>query len=252
MDSDDWLSEDFSRFLDCLEACEKQGGADLIITNYIYDHAGKENNSPIRFDNALPAGRIFSWEETKNFRTNQVLMIHACTYRTELLKNRGLQLPKHIFYEDNLFIYGNLPDAKRLYYYDSDLYHYFIGRSDQSVQENVLLSRYRHQLEATKLCFTALHLDSIDEPQKLKYMKHEMFILFSIAIVAARLNGNETVEQAEKDLVEMWEKCREFDAKWADYFRYKSALRFLGVKGKAGRKMVRAIYRVAHAVVNFN
>jgi 7,8-dihydropterin-6-yl-methyl-4-(beta-D-ribofuranosyl)aminobenzene 5'-phosphate synthase len=39
VDSDDWLSEDFPRFLDLLEDCDRKGGVDLFVTNYHYDHA---------------------------------------------------------------------------------------------------------------------------------------------------------------------------------------------------------------------
>lgn len=48
-------------------------------------------------------------------------MIHACTFRTALLRETDLQMPKHTFYEDNYMVYGNLRSAERLYYMNLDL-----------------------------------------------------------------------------------------------------------------------------------
>ena len=39
VDSDDTLSPDFPKFLDALEECERQGGVDMVVTNYYYVHS---------------------------------------------------------------------------------------------------------------------------------------------------------------------------------------------------------------------
>ena len=89
VDSDDWV-QDFSRFLDTLEEIDRQGGVDLFVTNYYYEHADGKGNRSINFSNALPEDRIFTWAETRPFRVDQILMIHACTFRTPL---RAVCLP---------------------------------------------------------------------------------------------------------------------------------------------------------------
>ena len=249
VDSDDWLSDDFPHFLDRLEACDRQGGVDLFVTNYHYDHADGKGDRSINFSNALPEGRIFGWAETKPFRVDQILMIHACTFRTELLRQTGLEMPKHTFYEDNYMIYGNLQAVERMYYMNADLYRYFIGREGQSVQEDVMKRRYTHQLKATELCFQAFHLDSIPNRRKRAYLKHEMFIMFGISILYARLNQT---EQADRDLEQMWERCRRYDWKWAEHFHRKTALKYICIPGRHGAAFVKFMYRFAHCVVRFN
>ena len=249
VDSDDWLSEDFPCFLDQLEECEQQGGVDLFVTNYHYDHADGKGDRSINFSNALPQGRIFSWAETKPFHVDQILMVHTCTFRTALLRKTGLEMPKHTFYEDNYMVYGNLRYTERLYYMNVNLYRYFIGREGQSVQEDVMMKRYRHQIKSTELCFTAFHLDEITNSQKRNYLKHELFIMFGIAILFTRLNQT---PQAENDLNQMWLRYQAFDTKWANHFRYHSLLRFISIPGKRGAAIVRFIYKLAHRVVRFN
>ena len=249
VDSDDWLSDDFPLFLDTLDALDRQGGVDLLVTNYYYEHADGKGDRSINFSNALPEERIFGWGETRPFRVDQILMIHACTFRTELLRQTGLTMPKHTFYEDNYMVYGNLRSAERMYYMNLDLYRYFIGRAGQSVQEDVMKKRYAHQLKATELCFTAYHLDELKDRRKLSYCRHELFIMFGISILYARLNGS---AQAEADLAQLWENCYAFDAKWAEHFRKRTALRFVCIPGKGGAAVVRLMYKVAHSVVRFN
>ena len=249
VDSDDWLSEDFPIFLDELEKCEQQGGVDLFITNYFYTHPDAEGDRSICFANALPEGRIFTWEETKAFRIHQILMIHACTYRTEMLRKTGLEMPVHTFYEDNYMIYGNLRNVRRMYYLNRDLYRYYIGREGQSVQEDVMKRRYQHQIRVTELCFRAFHLDDIVEERKKAYLKHEMFMMFAIAVLYARLNRT---PEADREAQRMWDACRVFDRKWADHFRKRTPLCLLCIPGKGGAAFAEFIYRVAHRFLRFN
>ena len=187
--------------------------------------------------------------DARPFRPDQILMIHTCTFRTELLRTTGLVMPKHTFYEDNYMVYGNLKNVHRLYYMNCDLYRYAIGREGQSVQQDVMMRRYPHQIKATELCFTAFHLDDIPEKRKRAYLRHELFIMFGISVLFTRLNRT---EQADRDIEQMWENCRSYDAKWADYFREKSPLRLVCLPGKRGSAFVSAFYSIAHHIVRFN
>ena len=249
VDSDDVVSEDFVKFLDTLESVEKQGGVDLFLTNYYYVHEDGVGDRSINFSNALPENRIFTWKETKPFHVDQILMIHTVTFRTELLRKTGLEMPKHLFYEDNYFVYGNLRFVEKMYYMNCDLYRYTIGRAGQSVQEDVMKRRYMHQLKSTELCFQSCHLDEITDRRKKKYMKHEMFIMFGISVIYARLNQS---KEADDNLKKMWKTCEEFDPKWARFFRKETPLRLCHIPGKAGHQLVKGVYRVSHKVVRFN
>ena len=51
---------------------------------------------------------------------------------------------------DNIYVYYPLPHVRTLYYMNVDLYRYFIGREDQSVNEKVMISRIDQQLFVTK------------------------------------------------------------------------------------------------------
>lgn len=249
VDSDDWVSEDFSRFLDTLEQCDKSGGVDLFVTNYYYEHADGKGNRSICYANALPENRIFGWSETKPFKLHQLLTIHSCTFRTELLRNNTRVLPKHVFYEDNLMVYQGLPFVKKMYYLNVDLYRYYIGREGQSVQRDVMTRRYQHQLIVTQKCFEAAHLDEIPNKMQLKYLKHELFMMFGISVLYSRLNKS---EEADENLNKMWGSCYAFDSKWAQHFQKRTLLRLICLPGKAGQNLSSAVYTAANRVVRFN
>ena len=249
VDSDDWLSDDFPAFLDLLEQCEARGGVDLAVTNYYYVHSDGIGDRSINYSSVLPEGRVFTWADTRPFRIHQMLTIHSCTFRTEKMRKWGCELPKHTFYEDNLMVYLTLPHTRRMVYMNADLYRYAIGRPDQSVQRTVMMKRYHHQILVTERCFTSCHLDDIQEPRLKRYMRHELFVMFGIAILFTRLNR--TVE-TDAALERMWETCMAFDPKWGGYFRNRSPLRFICLPGRFGQNVSGLVYKLANKVVRFN
>ena len=97
VDSDDEVSGDFVNFLDRLELCDRQGGVDLFITNYYYVHTDGIGDRSINYSNVLPEGRIFTWGDTRRFAMHQMLTIHSCTFRTEVMRACGGELPRKIF-----------------------------------------------------------------------------------------------------------------------------------------------------------
>ena len=249
VDSDDCLSADLPAFLDMLEECERQGGADMVLTNYYYVHSDGVGDRSINYSDVMEPGKILTWSEIKPFKLHQMMSIHSSTFRTEAMRDGWRPLPKHTFYEDNLMVQQGLVNAKRLCYMNADLYLYTIGREGQSVQDDIIRKRYDHQIRSSQACFTTCHLDDIPEPQKKKYFKHALFMLLAFAIVFARLNNT---EKADQDLEAMWDACYDYDPAWANHFRNRTALWFLCIPGPFGRWMVRTIHGIARKVVRFN
>lgn len=168
---------------------------------------------------------------------------------TEVMRNSGQALPKHVFYEDNLMVCRTLPDVQRLVYQNIDLYRYWIGRPDQSVQQSIMSKRYHHQILVTEKCFTGFHLDSVCPRQLRRYMQHELFMMFGISILFTRLNRT---AESDAALNSMWETCFAFDPKWARHFRRHTPLCLLCLPGTFGQRFSRLIYRLANKVVRFN
>ena len=152
VDSDDWLDEEaYPKVLDTLRGFAEGEPVDLLVCNYIYDKVGSKHKKVMEYRGVLPEGRVFTWPEAGHFRKGQYILMHSVIYRTQLLRDCKLDLPRHTFYVDNLYVYVPMRWVKTLYYLDVDLYHYYIGRNDQSVNETVMIRRIDQQLRVNKL-----------------------------------------------------------------------------------------------------
>ena len=252
VDSDDWVDRDAVQTLlaDVRSLVAKGEIIDLFISNYVYEHVEDNTQKSVGYRSVLPEGRVFTWDEMGKFRIDQNLLMHSLLYRTEVLRDGGVPLPSHTFYVDNIFAYVPLPRCKKLFYRDVDLYRYFIGRQDQSVNEKVMVSRYRQQLRISKIMFEALHLYDEVESQSLRaYMLNYLTMMMAIS----SLFGHMSDEPESDQLVdELWCDLKAFDERMYNHARHN----FLGVgtnlPGKVGKRLTAALYRTARKIFKFN
>ena len=112
VDSDDWVDEEaYKKILDKLR--ELTGGnqtLDMFIANYVYEKEGAHHKKVMHYTN-LPQNQIFTWNDVSRFRKGQYILMHSVIYRTKLLRECGLELPKHTFYVDNIYVYKPLPSV---------------------------------------------------------------------------------------------------------------------------------------------
>ena len=252
VDSDDWLDQDaLAKTLEHLRRLHAQGDVDLFLANYVYEYQGAKSNRVIHYRNCLPEQKVFSWEETKWFRPWQYITLHSSIYRTQILKDLNFELPKHTFYEDNLFVYLPLPYTSRLYYLDVGLYHYCIGREDQSVSEQNMKSKCSHQIRISKEIFKAYHVADYKEknPRLAKYLDHEVVLMLVLATAFTRMNRT---DEAEKMMDDMWKELYRHDPKYARRVKNRSFATLVSLPGKPGREIGLLGYRIAHRFIAFN
>lgn len=157
VDSDDWVNKEaYVQILKTLyELLRGPQTVDLLISNFVYEKQGATRKKIMQYRKCLPQDRIFGWEEVKHMPKGKYLLMHSMIYRTKLLHECNLELPKHTFYVDNLFAFEPLPYVKNMYYLDVNFYRYFIGRDDQSVNEKVMIKRIDQQIRVNKLMVNA-------------------------------------------------------------------------------------------------
>ncbi|MBQ9839015.1 MAG: glycosyltransferase family 2 protein [Oscillospiraceae bacterium] len=223
VDSDDWVNEKaLKALLTTIRRHVTRGiEADLYLTNFIYDHAEDNTKNYRRWDRQCPEGRIFSWDEVKPFYGPEVLLMHSLLYKTELLRSYGIVLPEHTFYVDNLFAYAPLPHAKKLFYLNVDLYHYFIGRADQSVTLANITKRYDQQIRVMLKMTDAYSYDEIMamESGLGKYMLHCLSAIMMNTLMFC-CSGGDTPER-RKAYDQLWAHILERDPKLYGHLRKK-------------------------------
>ena len=162
VDSDDWVNEEaYKQILKTLEELTRGPKTlDMLISNFVYEKQGASRKKVMQYRRCLPVNEIFGWDSV-HMSKGKYLLMHSIIYRTKLLHECGLELPKHTFYVDNLFAFEPLPFVKNMYYLDVNFYRYFIGRDDQSVNEKVMIGRIDQQIKVNKLMIDAYDLTKI-------------------------------------------------------------------------------------------
>ena len=254
VDSDDWLDVDALRqVLDKLRQFTRDGKpVDMMVANYVYEHAEDHTRRVMGYHNVFPVGRMFGWKHIGHFRPSQYLLMHSVIYRTQILRDCGLELPKHTFYVDNIFVYEPLPYVRNIYYMDVDLYRYFIGRADQSVCENVMISRVDQQLRVTYHMIDAIDLRELSAKNiKLaKYMFNYLAMMMAISSIFLTMEGS---PESLGKRTQLWEYMRTVDPKLYHRMRYFDVpAAAANLPTSKGRKMSVRLYRLARKIYKFN
>ena len=258
VDSDDWLDEEaylkllyrVKRFCAMKETGLIREIPDMFVCNYTYDHLDEGTHHTIHYRNVFPTEEICNWNDIGRFHTSQYLIMHALIFKTALLRKAEVVLPEHTFYVDNIFAYKPLPYVQSIYYMDIDLYHYYIGRADQSVNEKVLMSRIDQQIKVTEIVFKCVDLNVVRElyPKLAEYMCRNISIMMAISSVHLLLINSQEAYGKRKQL---WDNVKEENIKL--YFRLKyttlSGLTYL--PGRLGGLLTRGGYRAARKIYQF-
>lgn len=251
VDSDDWVNlEAYEKVLDTLQRFEEtQQQMDMLVCNYVYENESVKKKRVITYEKVLPQHTMFTWDEVGRFKKGQYLLMHSVIYRTSLLRECGLQLPKHTFYVDNLYVYIPMHRVTKMYYLNVDFYRYFIGRVDQSVNERNMMKRIDQQLYVNRCMLDYFVSQNIENHQKRQYMRNYLEIITVVSsIILLRTGTKEALEKKRR----LWEDIRRKD--FALYYRLRFGVfgLLLHLPGKTGRSIAVKVYKIAQKTIGFN
>ena len=218
VDSDDWVdAEAYQKILATLRELVGNGSQlDMLISNFVYEKEGAKHKKVMKYTSAIPKEKLFTWKDVRHFSKGQYILMHSVIYRTQLLRDCGLELPKHTFYVDNLFVYVPLPYVKNMYYLDVDFYRYYIGREDQSVNESVMIKRIDQQIKVNKIMVDSYDLWKLQDRKLRKYMFNYLEIITVVSTVMLIRSGTE--ENLEKKR-ELWNYIKQKDLRLFHHLR---------------------------------
>lgn len=250
VDSDDWVDADaYRKVLDKLrEFAGSNTTLDMLLANYVYEKEGAKHKKVMR-QTGFPKDQVFTWSGVRHFYKGHYILMHSVIYRTKLLRECGLELPKHTFYVDNIYVYKPLPHVRTMYYMDVDFYRYFIGRDDQSVNEKVMISRIDQQIRVNKIMIDDVNLWKVPNPKCRKYMFNYLEIITVVSTIMLIRSG--TPENLEKKR-ELWRYIKEKDIGLFHKLRRGIMGQTMNLPGKGGRRISVAAYRLSQKVVGFN
>ena len=250
VDSDDWVDEEaYLKILDKLR--EIAGGSvalDMLLANYVYEKVGVTHKKVMR-QLGFPKDQVFTWSDVRHFYKGHYILMHSVIYRTKLLRECGLELPKHTFYVDNIYVYKPLPFVRTIYYMDVDFYRYFIGREDQSVNEKVMIGRIDQQIRVNKIMLDEVDLNKVTNHKCRKYMINYLEIITVVTTAMLLRSGTEENLQKKREL---WKYIKDKDIVLFHRLRNGIMGQTMNLPGKGGRKISVAAYRLSQKVVGFN
>ena len=251
LDSDDRLdSALLPGYMDLLRAHSQEGNtADIVVNDYVYDRPDREAVYRIRYGRMFPPGKLIGWEDAGRFLSSNQFMIHALCYRTQVLRDMGLVLPKHVFYEDNLYIYRPLPHTRKLLYYPQPLYGYFVGRADQSTSDAVLLKRLENVTRiAEEMCCSYTWQELCRQPRNLRdYMLSN--ICGNLCTAGAQQYMGRT-DEGRRLHDRMFETIRQFDPELYRHIRRHPLGWAASWKNPLGRKTLLFFYRLVRSFIH--
>ncbi len=251
VDSDDWVDKD--AYMEVLKTLREfvygKETLDMLISNFVYEKQGARHKKVMNYRTALPKGQIFTWKDVKMFVLGQYIVMHSVIYRTELLRQCGLELPKHTFYVDNIFVYQPLPHVKTMYYLDVNFYRYYIGREDQSVNEKVMIGRIDQQIRVNKLMIDYFVDAKLPSGKLRYYMIRYLEIMMVISSILAIRSGTEENMAKKKEL---WQYARKKNLRMYLRLRFGFLGQGMNLPGKGGRKVSEAGYKISQKFFGFN
>lgn len=250
VDSDDWVNEEaYHKILSALETLVKENNqVDMLISNFVYEKAQAKHKKVMHYRNSLPQDKVFGWNDVKHMGMSRYFLMHSVIFRTRLLIECNLELPKHTFYVDNIFVFQPLPYVKKMYYMDVNFYRYYIGRSDQSVNESVMISRLDQQIKVNKLMVDYFDIRKVQNRKLRNYMLSYLDIITVVTCILLIRSKRDDEKELRKELLGYIKKKNY-------YIYHKLKRRITGaanLPGKSGRTLAVTTYKIYQKIYGFN
>lgn len=204
IDSDDWVNID--EFKDYVKDLKKLD-TDIVLTNYSQELIYSGEKELFTYLN-LEYDKVYDLNKFDyNLLEEKYFFMATSTFKTDKLRKSGVWLDEKTFYVDSEFIILPYLEMNSMIYLNYDIYRYFIGRADQSVN---VQNYVRHKADHEKVTRRVLeYYKSIpnEEPKK-EYIHRIILQLLNthyIIFCKAKLDNKkdlELIKVFDKDLKE--------------------------------------------------
>ncbi len=255
VDSDDWLDKEaYEKLLETIKkhvaAESEQPLPNLYITNYVYNHLDEGKAHRRVFYNLFPEESLCTWNDMAPAFPSQSMIMHALVYQTKLLRDCGVRLPEHTFFVDNILAYEPLPYAEHLYYINIDLYQYYIGRADQSVNVEMLIKRIDQYVRVIYNIIDHTDLNEVNEryPRLAHYLFNFLVLMVSTVSIHYVMSGTPESMEGRK---QFWKGIQERNPELYEKILHTVVGRATHLSSRLGNKAVVSGYKLAKKYYKF-
>lgn len=176
LDSDDWFNTlDFIKFVERL----RYENADLVVTDYCKEHTYNSKSEFFEYKN-LQEHVLYEFDKINLEMLNgEYFVMATSTYKTEILRKSGLKLLENTFYVDMQYNVVPITSVQTFVYYHLDIYRYFIGRKEQSMNmDNFVRNQNDHKKMIKWLIEYYTSISGKLSPNKREYI--EMILTYTL------------------------------------------------------------------------
>ena len=203
LDCDDWV--DNVNFVEFVKRLEDQD-ADLVVTDYSKEFIYEGKSEKIVYKNLEPNKKYIFDKFDLNILNGEYFVMATSTYKTEVLRKSNLKLMEKTFYVDMQYNVVPIPYVNSFVYFDLDIYRYFIGRLDQSVNTASFVKNHLNHDKVVKYLIDYYsNLTDISDTKKeyiriiLKYILFTHYSIYCIYFKKKR-QGYKLVKEFDKYL----------------------------------------------------
>lgn len=189
LDSDDWFNtETLVEYIFKLEMIN----TDAVVTWLYLEHLYKnhtEKQALFGIEKTIDYGKIYTFD---NFDFNgRYIQMAQVAYKTDIIK-RAKPLQHNTFYVDNEFLLYPMLYVETFMFLDLYIYHYFIGRPNQSMNLDILRRNIDHirRVALTTVGFLEQHSDLPSKKQQYMYGIVSHLICSYYSYLLARFHKN--------------------------------------------------------------
>ena len=243
VDGDDWINN--NELLEIVESLNSMEDFDAIYYNYVTE-AQLDNKKIYHSLNGIFSipGNV-NLDNSKLSIYNQIGLANTM-YKTSILKEKKSEILEKTYYVDVEYMLFPLEYIKKAYYFDKTVYHYLVGRANQSINIKTAL---KHIDDRKKVVYDVVDKIHINDSQYLTSF-HKKFYNIKLSSVINDyydivIRGNYNVK---KNIKEMDNYIKAHDLLLYEYFtkqyKYIKVIRFFNYSlfvSKIAYKMDRVI-----------
>lgn len=147
VDSDDWVNlEDFVELVRRL----KEEESDVVLCNYRKEFTYNSKSEYFEYTDLIDGEQYNLNQIDLGILKGEYFVMATTTYRTAVLRESGLKLLEKTFYVDMQYNVVPIAKVETFIYYDLDIYRYFIGRKEQSMNMDNFVRNQEHHKRMIK------------------------------------------------------------------------------------------------------
>lgn len=182
---------------------------DLLITDFIFDKVINNKQITYRWNKYFEPFKIL--DASKIDYPSTIITMHSLIYRTQFLRDINYKQLEGVYYSDSQYSTIPFAQVKKLYYINTPLYRYYIGRNDQSINIKTMVKNRLHQRSVMETVIDELFNIDINSPKQKKFVwkvAKNMFEWQSM-IISHDTSINDRNKLIYDDLIILINKCKD-------------------------------------------